>query len=690
MAASALHPASLGVTSQRRAGRACPSVARAVRIAAVLGVCLYAAHSLFDLGGSGSDNLFENWIFNALLFAGAALCLLRAAFSSVERAAWLVMGTGLFCWAVGEVIFTLDPSEITEGSFPALSDYLWLVFYPAAFLTLGLLVRARVREFYPSLWLDGLLGALAVGALACQFVLPPIVAGTGGSLSSVVGDLVYPLGDVVLMSFAVGVLAVTAWRPGRVLGAVALALALGSVADVASLYSSAGGGDGSTVFESLWPASAVALGWAAWQPVRPSAVIGLHGRRLLVFPLCFAAVALGLLTIRIAGPLHGGTYVLALMALAGAIVRMGLTFSENVGLVERSRKEALTDPLTGLDNRRSLLRGLEDVLQSASERVPYVLVIFDLNGFKTYNDSFGHPAGDALLARLGAKLAAAVAPEGKAYRLGGDEFCLLAPLTRRSPDDIAFAAVDALSERGEAFDITTAYGYVTVPAEAQDCSAALRLADERLYSNKRYRRSLDAPDQLRDVLLQVMAEREPDLPDHVHEVAALAQAVGRAMGLTGEDLEVVVRGAELHDVGKIAVPEAILRKPGPLDPIERAIIERHSEIGERILSAAPAMAPVARLVRASHERYDGRGYPDHRPGSEIPLGARIIAVCDSYHAMRSDRPYGAGISAQEAIAELRRCAGSQFDPRVVEAFCEQFDTSASPGLASPIASERAA
>ena len=119
------------------------------------------------------------------------------------------------------------------------------------------------------------------------------------------------------------------------------------------------------------------------------------------------------------------------------------------------------------------------------------------------------------------------------------------------------------------------------------------------------------------------------------------------------------------------MPEAILRKPGPLDPIERTIIERHSEIGERILAAAPAMAPVARLVRASHERYDGLGYPDRRPGSEIPLGARIIAVCDAYHAMRSDRPYGAGISTEEAIAELRRCAGSQFDPRVVDVFCKE-------------------
>jgi two-component system, cell cycle response regulator len=636
---------------------------------ALVGLCAFVAHSLLGVGGRGLDGFFEDWLFNGLLLAGAVLCLTRAATVRLERGAWIVMGVGLLCWALGEVIFTLDPAQITQGSFPGISDYLWLAFYPAAFLTLGLLVRARVRQFHASLWLDGLVGALAVAALACQFVLPPIVAGTGGSVGSVVGDLIYPLGDLLLLSFVVGLLAVTGWRPGGVLGTVAIALALGAVADCASLYSSATGGSGSTVFESLWPASAVGLGWAAWRPTRPSAVIGLHGRRLLVFPLAFALSALGLLALQDAYSLHEGAYVLAVLTIGGAIVRMALTFSENVGLVERSRDEALTDPLTSLGNRRRLLLALEDVLQSASTHAPWALLLFDLNGFKRYNDTFGHPMGDALLARLGAKLAEAAAPDATAYRLGGDEFCVLAPLARRSVEVVAAASVAALSERGQGFQISTAVGYITLPTEAQDNSAALRLADERLYADKRSGRSTDAPDQLRDVLLQMLAEREPDLPEHLMEVAALARTVGRRMGLQGEDLEVTVRAAELHDVGKVAVPEAILSKPGPLDRLERAIIERHSEVGARILAAASAMAPVARLVRSSHERYDGRGYPDRRSGKEIPLGSRIIAVCDAYHAMISDRSYESGISPRAAVAELRRCAGSQFDPEVVEVFC---------------------
>ena len=133
--------------------------------------------------------------------------------------------------------------------------------------------------------------------------------------------------------------------------------------------------------------------------------------------------------------------------------------------------------------------------------------------------------------------------------------------------------------------------------------------DERLYADKRSRQHSDAPEQLRKVLLQVMAEREPELHQHLHEVAILSRAVGRQMGLSGEELETMVRAAELHDVGKVAVPDAILQKRSALDAGERAIIERHCEVGERILAAAPAMGPVARIVRSSHERYDGARLP---------------------------------------------------------------------------------
>ena len=195
-------------------GRGRALTVRILRAAAVLGVIAYAAHAITGFGGHAVHVLFEDWVFNGLLVVSAVLCLLRAWWSNVERPAWAALGIGLGCWAIGEIVFTIDPGQVTEGGFPAPSDYLWLVFYPASFITLGLLVRARVRVFYPSLWLDGIVGALAIAALASQFVLPPIVAGTEGSLSNVVGDLIYPLGDLLLLAFVVSVLAMTGWRPG--------------------------------------------------------------------------------------------------------------------------------------------------------------------------------------------------------------------------------------------------------------------------------------------------------------------------------------------------------------------------------------------------------------------------------------------------------------------------------------------
>jgi HD-GYP domain-containing protein (c-di-GMP phosphodiesterase class II) len=165
-------------------------------------------------------------------------------------------------------------------------------------------------------------------------------------------------------------------------------------------------------------------------------------------------------------------------------------------------------------------------------------------------------------------------------------------------------------------------------------------------------------------------------------VAELAGAVARDLGLDNEEVEDVVRAAELHDVGKMGVPEAIVEKPAALDEEEWAFMRRHTLIGERILSAAPALAGVARLVRSSHERFDGTGYPDGLAGEKIPLGSRIVAVCDAYDAMTSERPYRESLPAAQAIVELRRCAGTQFDPRVVDSFARVLEAAESASRAA--------
>ena len=196
---------------------------------------------------------------------------------------------------------------------------------------------------------------------------------------------------------------------------------------------------------------------------------------------------------------------------------------------------------------------------------------------------------------------------------------------------------------------------------------ALRNADRRMYGEKNGRRA-SAGGQSAAVLLRVLTERHPDLSEHVDGVISLTEKVGLELGMTEEDRTALWQAAALHDIGKAAVPDAILNKPGPLDDDEWAFMRRHTVIGERILDGAPALTAAARLVRSSHERFDGNGYPDKLAGADIPLGARIVAVCDAYDAMVSDRPYRSGMSSEQAVEELSRCAGTQFDPAVVDAF----------------------
>jgi diguanylate cyclase (GGDEF)-like protein len=296
-----------------------------------------------------------------------------------------------------------------------------------------------------------------------------------------------------------------------------------------------------------------------------------------------------------------------------------------------------------------------------------VLVLLDLDGFKAYNDTFGHPAGDSLLARLGAHLRDASDGRGQAYRLGGDEFCVIwrGDSSERSAIE-AFAGA-SMCEHGSGFSISAAYGSVSLPEDASTVEEALRIADQRMYARKHSGRASPSS-QSRDVLLQALTERHPELGLHVDAVTAFAEAVARRLQLPDEIITQVRNAAELHDIGKVAIPDAILDKPGPLDDDEWQFVRNHTIIGERILRAAPALAPTATLVRSSHERYDGNGYPDALAGEDIPIGARVIAVCDSYDAMTADRPYRLALDPSDALAELLRCSGTQFDPDVVAAF----------------------
>jgi diguanylate cyclase (GGDEF)-like protein len=374
-----------------------------------------------------------------------------------------------------------------------------------------------------------------------------------------------------------------------------------------------------------------------------------------------------------------GLVMLVLCASVLRAYRRRLNDRDRIEL-ERTRHDAMTDALTGLGNRRALMADLEAALASEPGPLPRALALFDLDGFKAYNDTFGHPAGDALLQRLGDKLRTA-AGTGQTYRLGGDEFCVVTG-TGEDPDPVTAAAAEALTEHGQGFRIGSSWGSVRLHEEAADPTLAMQLADRRMYARKNGGRP-SVGRQMRDVLLATLTERQPDLTAHVHDVAALAVAVGGHLQLSPLETVELGRAAELHDIGKIAIPDSILGKPGPLSDEEWAFMRRHTIVGERILLAAPTMAGVARLVRLHHERFDGTGYPDRLAGDDIPLGARIISVCDAFHAMTHNRTYRDALGTPDAIAELQRHAGTQFDPRIIEALLNVLAEQAAPAAEHP-------
>jgi diguanylate cyclase (GGDEF)-like protein len=420
-----------------------------------------------------------------------------------------------------------------------------------------------------------------------------------------------------------------------------------------------------------WPLAFLLLAAASWLPgtaAGADAGVGADRRRIAV-PIAMALIAIALLAIGSFASIGVAAVALGVACLIAVLVRLAITFDQNTAILAATREEAVSDALTGLANRRRLMGDLERAV-SATPPEAMVLALFDLDGFKAYNDSFGHPAGDDLLRRLGNQLAAAIEPHGCAYRLGGDEFCVLASTKTMTAQAICELAEEALTDRGKGFAIGASWGRVLIPVEVVTATDALRIADRRMYA-KKGRRADSARSQTRGVLLRVLHEREPDLERHLDGVARLVAAFGRALSLDAEELDVLVRAAELHDIGKIAIPDEILHKGQDLTEEEWALMRKHTLIGQRVLDAAPALGQVASLVRSTHERWDGEGYPDRLAGTEIPLGSRVIHICDAYNAMTEGRPFRPAVSQEQALEELSRSAGTQFDPNLVRTFVEQ-------------------
>jgi diguanylate cyclase (GGDEF)-like protein/putative nucleotidyltransferase with HDIG domain len=357
-------------------------------------------------------------------------------------------------------------------------------------------------------------------------------------------------------------------------------------------------------------------------------------------------------------------------------------------LIKRLGQAASTDPLTGLWNRRGFERLMAGELARAERSgEPLSLLIGDLDHFKTVNDRFGHGQGDAVLQEFSALVSAAMRQSDASARIGGEEFAMILPATDQHQAYVIAERIrrqvrDTLAPQGQAMSIS--FGLASAPAHGKTLEELVQHADRALYVAKHLGRDRSviysaeveieraiesaAPEQLSAVLVlaETMDLRDNGTALHSQTVARYAEAVARRFELAAPHVERVRLAGLLHDIGKIGVPDNVLQKSGPLDEAEWAEMRKHPELGARMLAGAN-LDDISGWVLAHHERPDGRGYPSGLTAREIPLEARILAAADAFEAMTGDRVYRAAMPVPDAIAELRRHAGTQFDPAVVEA-----------------------
>ena len=559
------------------------------------------------------------------------------------------------------------------------------------------------------------LAALTAAATLAERFPVPINAETGGGVTSL--TFVFAVATIVLFGWAAGallLLAATAivqlaqHRPLQRISFNVAVLALVALAAGALISPIQGDSVGAVIARVVVAATAdnivnivlisAAIALSTNQPYLN--LMKTHVRATIV-PFAFMASAALMLVV-----LWERSPVLS-VALVGPLLAIAL-YQRSTHRALRAMRLALTDPLTGLGNHRHFHERLQRELLNADEQArPLTLCLVDIDDFKRINDRFGHPSGDRVLSQIATRLRQG----GEAFRLGGDEFALL---LAGHDEATALTAAESIVERISTVDfdhigqVTVSAGLATFPVQGHGRDELIRLADSALYWAKEHgknrvrlyrpdivelaelKRLAAGPDKAARYraaasLAKAVDARDTYTGSHSERVAELAARVAVRLGLDAEQVELTRLAASLHDLGKLAIPEEILRKAGTLTDSQRLVLERHPQIGFRMLDSL-GVDLIAHLVLHHHERWDGAGYPDGLSGEQIPLGSRIIFVTDAYDAMTSDRLYRPKRSSRAALAELERCAGSQFDPDIVAAFREEIEESsplkAAPALAS--------
>lgn len=445
-------------------------------------VVAQAAYTVFGIGRGHWDWLATMWTPAVLFAVCTAVIGCRALPRRRDRVAWACLTVGMALYAVASIVLAVEPPT----SFPSVADVFSWALYPFALVAIWLLARVQRGSVRGDLWLDGVIGGLAVASagvvVAFGVVIDPLE-----SLAGAQGTVLYVAADLLVLGFGIGSWALLGWRPSPALVAVIVGFTALAIDDtlylsqvVRGTFEPAGPLDSYWMFTVLLIAAA-----AAWAPPVERLDDRVTLRSAVVIPFVFALVAVLLAGYLAVMPRNNLFAVaLTLLTLLAVVVRLAFTVRAHLRMIEATEHDALTDALTGLGNRRKLLRDAEELFGEATNERPVLFGMFDLDGLKKYNDSYGHPAGDALLLRLGTRLERAVAPIGHAYRIGGDEFCILVAGDEQQCRAGQTRAAEALTDTLESFTVGNCCGYVLIPSEARDTAEAMRCADRRLYAAK--------------------------------------------------------------------------------------------------------------------------------------------------------------------------------------------------------------
>ena len=340
--------------------------------------------------------------------------------------------------------------------------------------------------------------------------------------------------------------------------------------------------------------------------------------------------------------------------------------------IENEKNEYLGyhDHLTGLYNRRYF----EEVFKKLDTKtnLPISIIMCDINGLKLINDSFGHGSGDELLRKAAETIKKACRADDVVSRLGGDEFVIILPKTNAEETvQIANHIKEFASKvKVDKIELSISYGYATKITDEQSIIEIFATAENHMYRHKLYERS-SMRSQTIDLIMKTLFEKSNRESLHSERVSSICQAIASKMNFDKGNVDKMRIAGLVHDIGKIGIDDKILNKAGRLSSDERTEIEKHPEIGWRILSTTNEFLELAQFVRDHHEKWDGSGYPNGLKGENIPLESRIITVADAYDAMTSERSYRKGLDKEEAIKEMKRCSGTQFDPEIVDVFVNQ-------------------